>query len=64
MLQTVPSGSCLKIAGRHKEGFWCNSLDVALFSLSSRCKSNLWELSPDPQQGKCLFLSTEKIWPG
>lgn len=32
------------------------------FSLSSRCKGNLWELSPDSQQGKCLSLSAEKIW--
>ena len=34
------------------------------FPLSSRCKGNLWELSPDPQRGECLPLSSEEIWPG
>lgn len=34
------------------------------FSLSSRCTGNLWELSLEAQQGKCLSLSTEKVWPG
>ena len=31
------------------------------FFLSSRCKGNLWDLSLDPQQGKCLFLMLKKF---
>lgn len=33
-------------------------------SLSSKCTGNLWELSLEAQQGECLSLSSEKMWPG